>query len=92
MKKVILALILAFSLGLAIPRVSLAQDTKTCVQVTQYGGGVGVVCGVHTPVEAGLAEDLKLIGAGLVLTSGVFFILSKKAGKISTKREFYINK
>jgi len=33
-----------------------AEEVQTCVQVTQYGGGVGIVCGAHTPVDAGLAD------------------------------------
>ena len=33
-----------------------AEEVQTCVQVTQYGGGVGIVCGAHTPVETGLAD------------------------------------
>lgn len=33
-----------------------AEELQTCVQTTQYGGGVGIVCGAHTPVETGLAD------------------------------------
>lgn len=34
-----------------------AEEAQTCVQVTQYGGGVGIVCGAkHEPVETGLAD------------------------------------
>ncbi len=54
------------------------KGAQVCVQV--YGGGV--VCGAeapHKPVEAGLAENLALMGAGLMAASGVFFYLSKKA-------------
>ena len=57
---------------------SVYAEDNTCVQV--YGGGV--VCGAqapHQPVNAGLGENLALIGAGLVVTSGVLLFLSKKA-------------
>ena len=79
MRKVILLATLVLSLGLLFPKVSYAQTVETCVQTTQYGGGVTVVCGVHTPTETGLAENLGLVGGVLLLTSGVFVYFSKKA-------------
>ena len=48
-----------------------AEDQQTCVQVTQYGGGVGIVCGAkHEPVETGLADINPLYLASF------FFILA----------------
>lgn len=33
------------------------ENASTCIQVTQYSGGVGIVCGAkHEPVETGLAD------------------------------------
>ncbi len=45
-----------------------AADVQTCTQVTQYGGAVGIVCGVHTPVETGLADVNPLILASIFLS------------------------
>lgn len=76
LKRVILALIVMSAV--IFPQVSFAQE-QTCTQV--YGGGV--VCGAqapeHKPIETGLAENLGLIGAGFLLTSGVLLYLSRKA-------------
>lgn len=56
MKRLIVALFLLMAAFAASPVLADEQET-TCVQVTQYGGGVGVVCGAkHEPVEAGLAD------------------------------------
>lgn len=53
----------------------LAQETQIiCPQ--PYGGGV--VCGIHTPVNTGLGDNLALVGAGLLVASVVFLFLSKK--------------
>lgn len=58
----------------------LAQETQIiCPQ--PYGGGV--VCGIHTPVNTGIADNLALVGAGLLFTSVVFLFLSKKFKQIS---------
>lgn len=57
---------------------SVSAEDQVCVSV--YGGGV--VCGAqapHQPVNAGVAENVALLGAGSVVLSGVFFLLSKKA-------------
>lgn len=57
MKRLIVLLVLSFVLvaGSAVP--AMAEDVQTCTQVTQYGGGVGIVCGVsHKPVDTGLAD------------------------------------
>lgn len=48
-----------------------AEEVQTCTQVTQYGGAVGVVCGVkHEPVETGLAD------INPVVLASIFFSLA----------------
>ena len=62
---------------LVAPSVVKANDEEIiCPQ--PYGGGV--VCGVktHEPVETGLGENLAMVGAGLLASSSVFLIISKK--------------
>jgi len=73
MKKLIVSLIaLAF---VAFPKAVSAEDQVTvCTQ--SYGGGV--VCGVHTPVATGIADNIPLIGSMILGSSGIFFYLSKK--------------
>lgn len=67
-------LIIAFALAfIAFPGKVSAEET-VC---TQYYGG-GVVCGVHTPVNTGIAENIPLIGSLLLGSSGVFYFLSKR--------------
>jgi hypothetical protein len=56
MKRLIVTLLIAVSLLSLAVSSAKAEDVQTCVQVTQYGGSVGVVCGIHTPVETGLAD------------------------------------
>lgn len=75
MKKLIVSFIaLAF---VAFPKAAFAEDQVTvCTQ--SYGGGV--VCGVHTPVQTGIADNIPLIGSLVLGSSGVFFYLSKKRG------------
>jgi hypothetical protein len=61
---------------LAFPGQSLAQEATTvCVQ--SYGGGV--VCGVHTPVATGAANNILLIGLLLLASSIIFYLFSRKA-------------
>lgn len=70
------------SLGLftafAVP--SMAEDPEICTQVTQYGGGVGIVCGAkHEPVDTGLADINPLVLSLMSLTvSGLFYLYSTK--------------
>lgn len=65
---------------LSVPVAVKAEDQQIiCPQ--PYGGGV--VCGVHTPVNTGLGDNLTLIGGGLLATSLVFWFLSKKFKKLS---------
>jgi hypothetical protein len=77
MKKLIFAV---FTLVvLAVPARVLAEDTQIiCPQ--PYGGGV--VCGVHTPVNAGIADNLLLIGTGFIMASGALLYFSKKIKKL----------
>jgi len=78
MKKLIFVILaLVF---LATPAGVLAQESQIiCPQ--PYGGGV--VCGVHTPVNAGLGDNLAMFGGVLLVSSLIFLVLSKKFKKIS---------
>ena len=77
MKKLIFA-ILALAL-LTNPVKVLAEEVQIiCPQ--PYGGGV--VCGVHTPVAAGLGDNLAVAGGVLLLSSLMFLVLSKKLNKV----------
>jgi hypothetical protein len=73
MKNLILALILAGSLGLVKP--ALAQE-QVCVQV--YGGGV--ICGAkHEVVPTDLGDiNPAVFGVGFLLASFGFYRISKK--------------
>lgn len=63
-----------------------AEEVQTCVQVTQYGGGVGIVCGAHTPVDTGLADINPLFLALVFFTFAVFGIREyKKLQKIQVR-------
>ena len=77
MKKLILVILaLVF---LAAPVRVLAEEAEIiCPQ--PYGGGV--VCGVHTPVAAGLGDNLAVAGGVLLLSSLMFLVLSKKLNKV----------
>lgn len=74
-KRIIFGLIVLTFLG--IPSVVRADDVNICPQ--PYGGGV--VCGIHTPVNAGIGDNLALIGTGFLGASAVFAFLSKKLKK-----------
>ena len=75
---VILALIF-----LAAPAGVLAEETEIiCPQ--PYGGGV--VCGVHVPVETGIADNIALIGSLMLGSSGIFYYFSKRANKNSVNQ------
>ena len=74
MKKLIVSLIvLSF---LALPTCVKADET-VC---TQYYGG-GVVCGAHTPVNTGIADNIPLIASGFIGAGGVVAYLTKKFKK-----------
>ncbi len=79
MKKVIV-LALSSAFALALPVRVLAEDSQIiCPQ--PYGGGV--VCGVHTPVNTGIGDNLVMIGVALLVSSIIFLVLSKKLNKVS---------
>jgi hypothetical protein len=54
-----------------------AQETTVCTQ--SYGGGV--VCGVHTPVQTGIADNLPLIASGFLGAGGILAYFSNKRNK-----------
>ncbi len=57
MKRLIVISIISLLSLFATARPAVAGDVQTCVQVTQYGGGVNVVCSTkHEPVDTGLAD------------------------------------
>lgn len=73
MKKLFLSLTILV-LTLFSPKAILAQEN--CVTV--YGGGV--VCGAetHEPVETGLGDNPAILGASLLMASGVLLYFSKR--------------
>jgi hypothetical protein len=73
MKKLIF--VITALIFLAVPAQALAEEIQViCPQ--PYGGGV--VCGVHTPVNTGLGDNLAVVGGILLVSSLVFLFLSKK--------------
>jgi len=81
LKKVITVMIVLGGLYLASP--VMAEDVENCVQVTQYGGAVGVVCGAkHEPVDTGLADinPAFLASTFFALASGAY-IKARKLNK-----------
>ena len=75
MKKLMVSLlVLAF---FVLPGKALAEEQTICTQT--YGGGV--VCGVHTPVETGIADSIPLIASGFLGASGVLAYFSNKSKK-----------
>jgi len=79
MKKLIFAVLALISL--AVPVKVLAEDTGVIICPQPYGGGV--VCGVHTPVNTGLGDNLAVVGGVLLVSSLMFLFLSKKFNKVS---------
>jgi len=76
MKKLIFTVLALVSL--CAPVVVRAQETEIiCPQ--PYGGGV--VCGVHVPVETGIADNIALIGSLMLGSSGIFYYFSKRANR-----------
>lgn len=76
MKKLIASLtILAF---FALPA-DISAEGKETVCTQSYGGGV--VCGVHAPVETGIADSLPLIASGFLGAGGVIAYFSAKGKK-----------
>lgn len=70
MKRLIVISLIVVGLLSIVARQAKAEDVQTCVQTTQYGGTVGIVCGVHTPVETGLAD------INPVVLASIFFMFS----------------
>lgn len=75
-KLLILLFVICNLLFLAKP--VMAEDLQTCVQVTQYGGAVGIVCGAHTPVETGLADINPVVLASIFFTFAGYGMYSYK--------------
>jgi hypothetical protein len=68
--------------GLLSPAASYAEDSvQTCTTITQYGGSVSYICGssTHAPVNTGLGENLALVGALTLASSGFLLFLAKRA-------------
>lgn len=80
MKRLIVSLFISLMLINASGTSSMAQEVETCIQVTQYGGGVGIVCGAkHEPVDAGLADINPLVLGFISLAfSGLLYLYSIK--------------
>lgn len=74
-KLIVVTAVLAF---LALPRAAKAQGEVTVC--TQYYGG-GVVCGVHTPIATGIADNLPLIASGFLGAGGILAYLTNKKNK-----------
>jgi len=81
MKNVIISLILVLGLMVSVPTMVSADEQEVCT--ASYGQGV--VCGKKSfdepekIIEAGLAEDMRLIGLALI-TSSVFVYYKGKKG------------
>jgi hypothetical protein len=78
MNKVIVSIALVLSLLSLVTLSVRAEDVQTCTQVTQYGGAVGIVCGVHTPVETGLADINPVVLASIFFTFAGYGMYSYK--------------
>jgi hypothetical protein len=74
MKKAALLVLTTLYLVLGASSIK-AEDTVTVC--TQYYGG-GVVCGAHTPVDTGIADNIPLIGSLFLGSSGILAYLSKR--------------
>jgi hypothetical protein len=78
MNKVTALITLVLSLLSLVTLSVRAEDVQTCIQVTQYGGAVGIVCGAHTPVETGLADINPLFLASSFFTLAGYGMYSYK--------------
>jgi len=76
MKKLLISMIVFVFFALPAG-VSAQGEVTVCTQ--NYGGGV--VCGVHTPIETGIAENIPLIASGFLGASGVIAYFSRKLKK-----------
>lgn len=78
MRKLIFVVLALVSLAAPL---QVKADDQEIICPQPYGGGV--VCGVHTPVNTGIGDNLAVIGGGLLASSLIFLFLSKKFKKIS---------
>lgn len=87
MNKLVLLVTLIITLLLSTVSISKAEEVDTCVQVTQYGGAVGIVCGAkHEPVETGLADINPLVLASVFfMFSGYGLYEYKKLQKVQVR-------
>lgn len=76
MKKLIT--VIAVLVFLSLPKAVFAEDATICTQ--SYGGGV--VCGVHTPVNTGIADNIPLIASSLIGAGGLLAYFSKKGKRV----------
>lgn len=80
LKKVLVSALVVTSMFMAKP--AMAEEDTNCVQVTQYGGAVGIVCGAkHEPVETGLADMNPFMLASMFF--GLASVSLAKAKKIA---------
>lgn len=77
MKKLTILVISALCLVVSFRSVKAEGTTTIC---TQYYGG-GVVCGTHTPVNTGIADNVPLIASGFLGAGGILAYFSKKRNK-----------
>ncbi len=77
-------LIVISTLLFVLSATSVAAETQTCTQVTQYGGAVSYICGAKTAVKpTGIADNLPLIGSSFVGASALLAAFSKKIKKLA---------
>lgn len=76
MKKLSILVLSTLCLVLSFGTVK-AQEATVCTQ--SYGGGV--VCGVHTPVNTGIADNIPLIASSFLGAGGVLAYFSRKFKK-----------
>lgn len=77
MKKFLILVLSTLCLVLSINTIKAEEEVTVC---TQYYGG-GVVCGVHTPVETGVADSIPLIASGFLGAGGILAYFSNKRNK-----------
>lgn len=76
MKKILYTSVLIFAFFI-IPVKTYAQEVNQEIICPEpYGGGV--VCGIHTPVNTAVGDNIPAVAAGFFLTSGVLFFLYRK--------------
>lgn len=79
MKRLIVSSLISFVLLTVSAVPSMAEEVETCVQTTQYSGGVEIVCSSkHVPVDTGLADINPLVLSSLFLSLSGFGMYSYK--------------